>query len=262
MLTGRRGSFPFVRGLAFLGVAVSLFSFPGGGGQKTGGPGAPASPGALPPPPLELVRTSSADDLVRFLPQSGFHAETRRDLRWIDIGRQKWLNFGFYRRKMTSLKPDWPISVIFYGRATVDKVKRLFGKRRLSTLKYVCYDDGAGMAWAADRGVKTGVWFIGPDGPDEDVLHLRVFAPPAGYFEGAGDWGHYVVATAHLDFNPPFDFSCGHSEDAERRILRMAEAQGLAVFADYLNLSNAEAFRVRRGYYWHSNGYASLVHIR
>ena len=243
-----------------LGIATSLLVLLGPAMPRLGGPGRVAVVQS-PPPPLEMVRIAPADDLLPHMPQSDFHAETRRNLRWIGIGRQRWLNFGFYKKAKTSLKPDWPVSIIFYGNASVGKVKKLFGKTRLSTNKYVFYDEGAGMTWDADKGVKTRVWFAGPDGPDRDVLHVRVFAPPVGYFEGEGAWGRYVIATTHFDFNPPFDNRCGYSEDAERQALRMAERQGYLVFYHCVNLFNAERLRARRHYYWQSDGYAGLVRI-
>lgn len=254
--TGSRGfrTVLFVAALAFLpgrtGAVPSQVPVP-----------RPPAAGQATPPPLEMISLAPADDLVPYMPRSDFHAETRGNLRWVRLGRQRWLNYGFYKKNKTSLKPDWPVSIIFYGNASVEKVKRIFGKAQLSTNKYVFYDEGMGMVWDADKGVKRRVWFAGPDGLDQDVLHVRVFAPPGGYFEGEGEWGHYVIATTHFDLNPPFDNKCGCSEDAEREALRLAESQGYLVFPHCVDLNNTQRLRSRRLYYWQSDGFAALVRI-
>jgi hypothetical protein len=250
----------FLRRALFFGVVELILCLHGSATQHAGGP-ATAAPGKPPFPPLEMVRMTPADELLPFMPRSDFHSETRRNLRWVGLGRQKWLNYSFYNQKRTSLKPDWPISIIFYGNATVEKVKKIYGKYRLSTKKYILYGEEAELAWDSDRGVKKTEWFDGPDGTDRDVLHVRIFAPPAGYFEGEGAWGHYVIATAHFDFNPPIDNSCGYSEDAEHRALGIAERKGYTVFYDRVNLFNGQKFRVRKHYYWQSDGYAGLVYL-
>lgn len=224
------------------------------------GPGAPAPDPAI-ARLAETLRIASADDIRPALPRSDYYAETRRNLRWVGAGRQKWLNYSFTNKNRNSLDPDWPISIIFYGHATADKVKEIFGPRRIATRKYAILSDGAGLLWNSDRGVKLSVRFDGPDGPDTDVLHVRIFAPPAGFFEGDGAWGHYVIATTHLDFNPPFDNVCGCSEDAERLALEIAESRGYQVAHHAVELFNTETFRVRHRHYRQSDGYAGLVHI-
>ncbi len=245
---------------AFIGAVVFILCLPGLTVPQTGGPGT-ATPGQTILPPLELIRVVPADDLLPLMPQSDYYSETRRHLRWIELGRQKWLNYSFFGKNRTSLKPDWPISIIFYGHATVEKVKKIYGKSGLSTKKYIYYEDGDRLAWDSDRGAKTRVWFNGPDGLDQDVLHLRIFAPPEGHFEGEGAWGHYVIATVHLDFNPPLDDICGYSEDAEVLALQIAERKGYKVFFHCVNLFSGEQFRVKSHHYRQSDGYAGLVYV-
>lgn len=245
---------------AFAGMVFGLFHLPGSTGRPAGGPGA-ATPGGAAWPPAEAVRIVSADELISRMPRSDDYSETRRNLKWIELGRQKWLNYSFFRKDRAALKPDWPISLIFYGNATVEKVKAIYGKYRLSTRKHILYEAGAGPVWDSDSGVKSDVWFKGPDGLDKDAFHLRIFAPPAGFFEGEGSWGHYVIATAHFDFNPPLDSVCGYSEDAEYLAVRIAERKGYEAAYRYVNLFNGETFRVKKHHYRQSDGYASLVYI-
>lgn len=91
---------------------------------------------------LETMRVSPAEDLLPALPRSDYFAETRRNLRWVGSGRQKWLNYSFTNKNRNSLDPDWPISIIFYGHASVDKVKEIFGRHRIATRKYAVFSDG------------------------------------------------------------------------------------------------------------------------
>lgn len=254
--TGSRG----VRAILFAAALAFQIGPPEALPGQVPAPRPPAAEPAI-PPPLDMIHVAPADELVRYMPRSDFHAETRGNLRWVRLGRQRWLNYGFYKKDKTSLKPDWPVSIIFYGNASLEKVKRIFGKATLATNKYVFYDEGRGMVWDADKGVKRRVIFDGPDGHDRDVLHVRVFAPPVGYFEGEGEWGRYVIATTHFDFNPPFDNKCGYSEDAEREALRIAESRGYLVFPHCVDLKNTQKLRSRRLYYWQSDGFAALVRI-
>src|SRR5512141_1986276 len=143
---------------ALIGIVLGILSLPGSTVQRTGGPEG-ATPGHTVSPPVEMIRIVSASELLRYMPQSDYFSETRRNLRWIRLGRQKWLNYSFFKKNRTSLNPDWPISVIFFGNATVENVKKIFGKYRLSTEKHVLYEGGAGFIWDSNRGVKTALWF-------------------------------------------------------------------------------------------------------
>ncbi|HCS46803.1 MAG TPA: hypothetical protein DIW61_00525 [Candidatus Aminicenantes bacterium] len=243
-----------------IGLVALTASF--AAGPQTGGRENAAPPQATALPP-QAVRVLPADELLASMPQSDYFAETRRNLKWIMLGRQKWLNYSFFNKNTSALKPDWPISIIFYGNATVEKVKDIYTRRRgLATNKHSLFDEGAGPVWDSDRGAKIRVPFDGPDGPDRDLLHVRAFAPPAGYFEAEAPWGRYVIATVHFDLNPPFDNVCGCSEDAERLALEMAERRGHQVIYHGVNLFNAETFRVRKRHYLQSDGYAGLVRVR
>lgn len=191
----------------------------------------------------------------------GGSAAGTKILYWINCGGQKWLNYNHRRKKLSSAHIDWPITIIFYGNATVDKVKKMYGGSMFASRKYQAYDIGTGVKWDSDVGIKISMLFDGPDGKDKDILHIRLYAPPGGYFDGDGGWGHYVIAATHFDFNPPWDTKNGYSEDAERQALRIASMRGYTVYSSYAHLHNREHLRKEKNRYWQSDGRVSLVYI-
>src|SRR4030067_448619 len=147
-----------------IGLVALTASF--AAGPQTGGRENAAPPQATALPP-QAVRVLPADELLASMPQSDYFAETRRHLKWIMLGRQKWLNYSSFNKNTSALKPDWPISIIFYGNATVEKVKDIYTRRRgLGTKKRRVFDVGAGPVWDSGRGAKIRVPFDGPGGPD------------------------------------------------------------------------------------------------
>lgn len=183
---------------------------------------------------------------------------------WIDCGGKYWVNYDFLSQSISQSNVDWPIMIIFYGNATVNKVKNIYGGITLASTMNAAYDIGSGTQWDTDKGTKVTVTFGGPDGSDSDTLHLRIYAPPGtDYFDGsAGGWGHYVIASTHFDFNPPWDSVCGYSEDAEHRALQIAAGQGYSVIYDYAYIYNAETLRNVNNHWWQSDGYVSLVYVQ
>ena len=213
------------------------------------------------PPPIGHIVAIPANDLIEELNMSRLSATTYNSLYWITCGGQKWLNYDFYSKSATTTNVDWPIMIIFYGNATVNKVKDIYGGLVIANSQYAKYNIGGADQWDSDMGTKVSVTFAGPDGSDSDNLHLRIYAPSTDYFDGDGGWGHYVIASAHFDFNPPWDSVCGYSEDAEHKALQIAAGQGYTVYYDYTYIYNPESFRNESNHYWQSDGYASIVYV-
>jgi hypothetical protein len=182
-------------------------------------------------------------------------------LHWIECGGQKWLNYNHRRKNLYPSHLDFPISIIIYGHASVARVKNIFSGQRIASKKYQAYDIGKGPKWNSDTGAKRNVLFDGPDGPDMDSLHIRVFAPKTGYFEGSGGWGHYVIVSTHFDFNPPWDTLNGYSEDAERKVLHLFARNGYTVVPDFAFIHNSKKPVNKKEKYWQSNGYVSLIYL-
>jgi hypothetical protein len=167
-----------------------------------------------------------------------------------------------------SLNPgrrDWPVSIVFAGRATVGKVKdalRKVGFTHRGTVHHLAYRlPGAGLRFDSDRGLKTGC-----DAAATDV-HLRFYAPAEADRFQDPQFGSIVAATTHLDHadncgtgTPRFGFS----EEAEQRIAARVRQLGWRVQPDALLLGNAEPYRRDVGdpaHIWLGNGRATLIWV-
>jgi hypothetical protein len=216
-------------------------------------------PAPPPPIPMEVIPGEgiNKDGL------SGIEATAGNVPSWVNCDGKYWVNYDFLSQSISQSNVDWPIMIIFYGNATVNKVKNIYGGTTIASTMNGAYNIGSGTQWDTDMGTKLSVTFGGPDGNDSDTLHLRIYAPPGtDYFDGnAGSWGHYVIASAHFDFNPPWDSICGYSEDCEHKALQIAANQGYSVIYDYIYISNYESLRNASNHWWQSDGYVSLVYV-
>jgi hypothetical protein len=163
---------------------------------------------------------------------------------------------------------DWPVTIVFWGNATVDKVKAALRSSLpiWGTDEYLYASDGYWRRWLwdADTGVKTLSL--------TKALHMRVYGGRWGRLVNA-TWGSYVLATTHYDLNelsanPTF----GRSEEAAAAI--EALCAGLygsgAVEADVLPLFNAEPDRIEQhandvggvdSHHWQCDGLATMVYV-
>jgi hypothetical protein len=160
---------------------------------------------------------------------------------------------------------DWPVSILFAGRANIDRVKdalRKVGLTRRGSIHELAYRlPGAGLRFDSDRGLKT------PCDPAATDVHLRFYAPAAVDHFQDPELGSVVAATAHLDHadgcgigTPRFGFS----EEAEERIARRAASLGWRVQRDALVLGNAEPYRRDVGdpaHIWLGNGRATVIWV-
>jgi hypothetical protein len=162
---------------------------------------------------------------------------------------------------------DWPVSLVFAGRATVGKVKnalRPLGFTRLGFTRYLAYRPlgaGATLRFDGDRGLKTHCDAAGTD------VHIRFYAPAATDRFADAKLGSVVVATSHLDHNDgcgtgPARY--GFSGIAERRIGLLARRLGWRVEPNRLTLGNAESYRRDVGdpsHLWLGDGRATLIWV-
>lgn len=158
---------------------------------------------------------------------------------------------------------DWPVSLIFAGRANVATVKaglRRVGFERRGEPRWLGYRArGEGVRFDGDRGLKTRCDAHGTD------VHVRVYAPAEVDHFADPQFGSFVIATAHLDRadgcgTPPKLF--GFSEVAEARVARAVRRLGWTVRADLLPLGNSEPYRrdvSDSAHVWLSDGRATLV---
>lgn len=162
---------------------------------------------------------------------------------------------------------DWPLSLVFYGAATVTRVKaalRRVGLVRRGESRLLAYRraGSSSVRFDSDRGLKTRCDAAGTD------LHVRVYAPGGADFFVDPEWGRVVIATAHLDRGdgcggPPRSF--GYSELAERRLaalLRRVPRWRVAV--GRLAIGNHEPLRrdTRDAtHVWQADGRATIIRV-
>jgi hypothetical protein len=161
---------------------------------------------------------------------------------------------------------DWPVSLVFAGHATIQKVKlalRTVGFTHVGERRWLAYraPDGS-LRFDSDRGIKTACDSNGTD------VHLRLYAPPRTDYFSDPRFGQFVVATVHFDRGeacavPPQLF--GFSEEAERRVGDVV-ARRLAwrVQRDRLALGNLESYRrdlAVPDHLWWSDGRATLITV-
>lgn len=166
---------------------------------------------------------------------------------------------------------DWPISVVFYGGATVNRVKDHvlgvpFNFSSLSRMYQHLSDDRynpAASTWDQDAGVKTEA--VCPAFQDSD--HIRVYADGDDFLYNV-DYGMYVIATTHKDSqecNPdPSKRVSGWSEWVEDTVANHARNKGYQVSQNCCWMFNPEGARMENGtpdHYWLNNGYATYIFV-
>jgi hypothetical protein len=190
-------------------------------------------------------------------------AWTAANLQPVASAEDQFYNYDFTSKTVSATGVDWPVTIIFYGNATVSKVKSAFQSRGwanpfVSTM-YAFENDGPGFVWAADGGVKT----FATKSP-----HMRLYAPGGKLSNSI--WGTYVVATTHFDnaelASPPTQWF-GMSEDAATAAVQTAiKAWGASsVTLNAVPLGNAQYGEVKSAkgerHIWQCDGMATLVRV-
>jgi hypothetical protein len=189
----------------------------------------------------------------------------------VSHGTQRFWNYDFEAAVVDGDGCDWPVTIVFWGNASVAKVKQALGSKLPSfgNQMYLCVTpDGrrkrCAMGWASDRGIKT-LSFT-------RALHVRLYADADGSLTSA-DWGSYVLATTHLDLNElSINPTYGYSEQAAAEIEALcAGVYGADVVApDSFDLRNAEPDRTETlsntkggvdAHVWQCDGMATLVYV-
>jgi len=186
----------------------------------------------------------------------------------IQAQEDRFWNYDRESTVATSTNCDWPVTIVFWGHASVAKVKlRLLSALPIFGVKEyleVSDDGGTTWYWDADRGAKSISL--------TKALHMRLYAGPRGRLTNSV-WGSYVVASTHFDLselskNP----TSGYSETAAAAVeaLCVRAFGAAAVVPDVLPLSNREGDRSQtrpnsRGgldtHYWQCDGFATMVYV-
>ncbi len=158
---------------------------------------------------------------------------------------------------------DMPVTLIFYGNANVDKVKQ-----SLSSLLNAFGSTMRGRVWDRtanhwvdddDAGTKAGLCNFWDHEP-----HVRYYAAPNDAMFSI-HYGYTVIGTSHRDWMECVPFATSHSGDSwetEHIVADLAQATGLVVKRDAVNLHNREGWPdpVTHGSHkLHNDGAATLI---
>lgn len=183
---------------------------------------------------------------------------TTSNLTILYIAEDRFYNYDFASRSVSSSNVDWPVGLLFYGNADVNKVKSIYWGRIPASTMYACIDDGGGWVWDSDMGTKGIVYSSYLN--SYVYLHMRVYAPNPPDYAYNQYWGKYVIATAHYDQFPLESWS-GYSEYAEHHLASIASGKGYAVYVDWAYFYNYEPYRAEGNHIWLNDGYATAVHV-
>jgi len=177
----------------------------------------------------------------------------------LSIYEDRFYNYDFHCQPVSNYNVAWPVTMLFYDNAWINKVKSIYLEMPLFGIQeYARLDDGDGWIWDSDGGTKGIVWSSHLNG--YVWLHLRVYAPnPPDYMYNSA-WGKYVLGTTHYD-EFPFEEWSGYSEWAEKDFASRAQDKGYTVFEDWASFSNYEPYRNENGHVWYNNGLATAVYV-
>jgi hypothetical protein len=204
------------------------------------------------------------------LPAPDAHAWNASSLACVSQDDDWFFTYDFESTLAASTNCDWPVTIVFWGHATVAKVKAalspslpIYGNPEYARLR----DQPVrrrGFIWVTDRGVKAFNL--------TKALHMRLYADADGRLSNV-TLGDYVIATTHYDLNElSSDPTFGMSEEAAAAIEALCvKAYGAeAVAADVLPLGNVEPDRVEQrandkggleSHHWQCDGLATLVYV-
>ena len=172
-------------------------------------------------------------------------------------------HFSVYDYRQSALGAvDWPVTFVFTGKATVERVKEGLCKTTRHPWRYC---DAGGTMYLFARTVATDPTggFLGDAGikrfaetcsTTEFTAHMRIYAPAAGndtHDFSSAKYGQVVVATTHLDFQDHAGCSGrihGYSDIAEQWFIEaMKTIPGWEIHPGSLDLGNGnEPFVVMR----------------
>lgn len=180
-------------------------------------------------------------------------AYSTSNLNILSIREDSFYNYDFASETASNTNVDWPVTMLFYNNANVNKVKNIFFIG-FGWLKYGRLNDGAGWVWDSDGGTKgSSSWY------SDRWLHMRVYADSDDRMYNL-DWGYYVLGTTHYDQYPSETWS-GYSETAEEEFASIARSKGYAVYEDWGNFYNNEPYRVEGDHIWSNSGYTTAVNV-
>lgn len=158
------------------------------------------------------------------------------------------------------------MDILFWNVADVGKVKGVYTgapaylqQANDNSRMYALIDDGWGMEWDQDNGVKS------PLCPTYQTTspHMRIYANPGEDYNYNVNWGYYVIASTHRDWQECWSGTqYGWSEDMEDQFASWAYAAGYTGIADdWQSWSNNESEYWQGNHYWQTDGMATAIEI-
>ena len=201
--------------------------------------------------------------LLLLLAAGAAFAWTAVNLQPVKSAEDQFYNYDFTAKTVSATGVDWSVTIVFYGNASVSKIKKAYQIRGWSnpfvTTMYGYLNDGAGFGFAGDGGVKMFA---------TKTPHMRLYAPGGRMYNAA--WGYYVVATTHFDNAelkaPPTQWF-GKSEEAATVAVQTAVTAWGAknVTVNTLALDNAqygeEVGANGERHIWQCDGMATMVKV-
>ena len=184
-------------------------------------------------------------------------------LRLLSIHEDQFHNWDFQNG---GARVDWPITILYWGNAEVDKIKDAY--RAVGWSGGTCgdsmwghYNDGYGLDWDTDDGIKVpcipGCFVSG--------YHVRLYAPPGTDRMYNPSWGYYVFASSHRDRSElcvGAERQYGWSEDAEGYAVDVARNRfGWSGSHDWSSFLNGVPTGWVSNHYVQNNGLASQVRV-
>jgi hypothetical protein len=169
-------------------------------------------------------------------------------------------NYDFGSSSVSSTNVDFPVTLLFYNNAEVDKIKNSITASYPGSTQYGRLNNSFGWFYDADGGRKSAPCPIGTSD-----WHYRLYAD-----QGHGDhnWspslGYYVIGTTHADVNECGGGTTwfGSSEWAESQVANNARgATNWIVYGSNWNMGNPEASRWEGNHYWNNNGLATMFRL-
>jgi hypothetical protein len=159
-------------------------------------------------------------------------------------GDQFW-NYDFTTKLVRAHQVDWPIGLVFYGNASINKVKGCLHNKydQVGGPMYARLNDGGRWRWDSDRGRKTTAC---PGAPSQPAWarHYRIYADPDDRLYNHA-WGFYVIGATHYDINECWaGRQFGWSETSEGWITYRWRLNGGWAQDDWRSFSNPEPVRV------------------
>ena len=188
------------------------------------------------------------------------HTATTSHLAIVHVNSDRFYNYDFTADSAVANKVDWPVTLFFWNNANVAKVKLW---TPYGSPEHAYYNDSnTGWHWDNDDGSKSSEC-VAPSTTPLTVYHYRVYGRLYDL-----NFGYYVFATSHIDYNECFSWVpyspspwTGESERAEKHIANIFQNHGKTVVYDALSFGNPEPYRDENGHRWSNDGLATAINI-